>query len=114
MLQIRHVAGGGDRAIVAAEGQVDLATAPRLAEALAQAQADGIEETVLDLTAVDFLDSVGVRVLVEAAVAARQRGASLSVRGATGWVARVLEITGVDEYLRVVPAPSAGTADQDR
>lgn len=112
MLQIRHVAGGGDRAIVAAEGQVDLATAPRLAEALAQA--DGIGETVLDLTAVDFLDSVGVGVLVEAAVAARQRGAGLSVRGATGWVARVLEITGVDEYLRVVPARSTGTADPDR
>lgn len=114
MLQIRHVAGGGDRAIVAAAGQVDLATAPRLAEALAQAQAGGIGETVLDLTAVDFLDSVGVGVLVEAAVAARQRGAALSVRGATGWVARVLEITGVDEYLRVVPARSTGTADPDR
>lgn len=114
MLQIRQVAGDGDRAIVVAEGQVDLATAPRLAEALAQALQDGIAETVLDLTAVDFLDSVGIRVLVEAAIQARQRGAALSVRGASGWVARVLEITGVEEYLRVVPAQPAGSGDADR
>lgn len=114
MLQIRHVAGGDDRTVVVAEGQVDLATAPRLAAALAEAQSDGVAGTILDLTAVDFLDSAGIRVLVEAASLARQRGTALSVQGANGWVARVLEITGVDEYLQVVPAPPAGPGEPDQ
>jgi anti-sigma B factor antagonist len=113
MLHIRHPAGSDGRAIVAAEGQVDLATAPRLAEALAQAHGGDIKEIVVDLTEVDFLDSVGVRVLVEAARDAAQQDVSLSVRGARGWVARVLEITGVDEYLQVVPYQPAAPGDAD-
>lgn len=113
MLQIRQPAGSDGRAIVAVEGQVDLATAPRLAEALAQAHGEGITEIVVDLTDVDFLDSVGVRVLVEAARDAAQQDVSLSVRGARGWVARVLEITGVDEYLHMVPHQPTAPGDTD-
>jgi anti-sigma B factor antagonist len=114
MLQIRCVAGDAGQAVVTVEGQVDLATAPQLAQALAQAQDGTVTQIVIDLTAVDFLDSVGVRVLVEAAREADQAGVSLIVQGAAGWVARVLEITGVDEYLQVVPSQPAGTTDADR
>jgi anti-sigma B factor antagonist len=114
MLHIRHAAGDEGRTVVAAEGQVDLATAPQLAAALAQAQRAGAREIVADLTKVDFLDSVGVRVLVEAAREAAQVNASVSVQGATGWVARVLEITGVDDYLRVIPQHPAGSGDAGR
>lgn len=113
MLHIQHSAGRDGRAIVAAEGQVDLATAPRLAEALTQAHGDDVTEVVVDLTGVDFLDSVGVRVLVEVARDAAQLDVSLTVRGARGWVARVLEITGVDEYLHVVPSQPAASGDAD-
>lgn len=113
MLHVRHATDGEDRAVVAASGQVDLATAPQLVEALRQAQTRDVDEIVVDLTDVDFLDSVGVRVLVEAARDAAQSGVSLSVRGAQGWVARVLEITGVDEYLQVVPHPTAAPGDAD-
>lgn len=102
MLQIRHEASDPGQTVVAASGQVDLATAPQLAEALAKAQGNGGAEIVVDLADVDFLDSAGVRVLVEAAQAARQRDGVLSVRGARSWVAKVLEITGVDELIRVV------------
>lgn len=103
MLNIRQVVGDSGRLVVSAEGQVDLATAPALASALAQARRNNPREVVVDLTAVDFLDSVGVRVLVEAARQAAELDVELSVQGASGWVARVLEITGVDEYLRIVP-----------
>lgn len=109
MLNIRQVAGDTGQLVVAAEGQVDLATAPELAAALTQSQQNYPREVVVDLTAVDFLDSVGVRVLVEAARQAADLDVQLSVRGASGWVARVLEITGVDEFLRVAPPPSGST-----
>lgn len=113
MLQIRQPAGGDGQAVVVAEGQVDLATAPKLAEALTGAHGTGVTQIVVDLAGVDFLDSIGVRVLVEAARQAAQREVSLSVRGAHGWVARVLEITGVDAYLDVEPTRSAAPGDPD-
>jgi anti-anti-sigma factor len=96
MLQIGHEVAGDGRIIVAAAGQVDLATAPQLAQALAQARLEGATGIVVDLADVDFLDSAGVRVLVEAA---RRSTGTLSVRGAQGWVAKVLDITGVQGYL---------------
>lgn len=112
MLNIRQAAGDGGQLVVAAEGQVDLATAPELATALARARLNHPREVVVDLTAVDFLDSVGVRVLVEATRRAAELDVQLSVRGASGWVARVLEITGVDEFLRIIP-PAAGSAEAE-
>lgn len=104
MLQIDCEVAGDSRAIVTVSGQVDLATGPQLAEALARADSDGVAAIVVDLAAVDFLDSAGVRVLVEAA---RLSKARLSVQGAQGWVARVLDITGVHEHLSPA-APPAG------
>jgi anti-sigma B factor antagonist len=106
MLNIHCEADGDGHAIVTASGQVDLATGPQLAEALAQVDRDGAAAIVVDLSAVDFLDSAGVRVLVEAA---RRGNGSLTVRGAQGWVARVLDITGVSEYLSPrAPDPAGG------
>lgn len=101
--------GAAGRVTVTARGQVDIATAPRLAEAVAKALAQGVTEVVVDLAAVDFLDSAGVRALVQSARAAEQAGAALYLDGAQGWVARVLEITGVGGYLPPPPGPGRGS-----
>jgi anti-sigma B factor antagonist len=100
MLEIRHDSRGDGQVVIALQGQVDLATAPQLADAVAGATRQGAETVVVDLTDVDFLDSAGVRALVESAQAAAATGVTVSVTGASGWVARVLEITGVAEFLR--------------
>lgn len=115
MLHVERMVDGEGRTVLAVSGEVDLATMPALTEALAQAHRDGAAGIVVDLAAVDFMDSSGVRVLVEAAHRAEQAGVPLSVRGARGWVARVLEITGVGEFLNMTPAPSvaAGGAASD-
>jgi anti-anti-sigma factor len=106
MLDVRQVPSAAGRITVAASGQVDLATAPRLASALAQARDDGSAEIVVDLAGVDFLDSAGVRVLVQAARDTTAAGATLYLDGAQGWVARVLEITGLATHLPPPPAPN--------
>jgi stage II sporulation protein AA (anti-sigma F factor antagonist) len=54
---------------------------------------------VIDLSAVTFLDSSGIRVLVHAYQALNEAGGSLRVRGATGVVRRALEIVGLDGVL---------------
>jgi anti-sigma B factor antagonist len=100
MLEIRRDSRSDGGVVVALQGQVDLATAPQLTQAVANATKQGGDAVVVDLTDVDFLDSAGVRALVESAQAAATAGVAVTVTGASGWVARVLEITGVAEFLR--------------
>lgn len=103
-MNVQQTPGAAGRVTVAPNGQLDLATAPELAAALGEARRDGITEIVVDLTRVDFLDSAGIRVLVQASRDTAEAGAKLYIDGAEGWVARVLEITGVAEFLP--PPPS--------
>jgi anti-anti-sigma factor len=50
---------------------------------------------VVDLSQVTFLDSSGIRVLIEADLAAMRHGGRVVVAGASGVVHRVLDVTGV-------------------
>ncbi|MCI0685913.1 MAG: STAS domain-containing protein [Sporichthyaceae bacterium] len=94
MLDVRRDADADGRSVVLVSGQVDLATAPHLTRSLSEAIGAGATEITVDLTGVDFLDSTGIRALVQGARAAKQANATLYIRGARGWVARVLELTG--------------------
>jgi len=75
-------------------GEIDLAVAAEL-----QAVVTGDEDVVIDLSGVTFLDSSGIAAIVRAYRQQSANGRLLSVRGATGAVSRVLEITGVDSIL---------------
>ncbi len=80
------------------EGDIDLATAPELEASLDAARDTGI--LVLDLSAVGFIDSTGLRSVVAAHESAEVRGSELRiVAGAK--VSRLLEITGLETRLRV-------------
>lgn len=87
-----------DATAVIVRGDVDLTTVAQLAEELHSATEER-RDVVIDLAGVTFIDSTGVRALVEAYRSARQAGLQLSVRGARHWVARVLEVTGVATML---------------
>ncbi|WP_290856620.1 STAS domain-containing protein [Hamadaea sp.] len=87
-----------DATAVIVRGDVDLTTVAQLTEEL-QSATQGEQDVVIDLAGVTFIDSTGVRALVEAYRSARQAGLQLSVRGARHWVARVLEVTGVATML---------------
>jgi anti-sigma B factor antagonist len=97
---------GGDRTTVTVRGDVDLGTVNALGQALEQATREG-GQVVIDMTDVTFLDSTGVRVLVEAYRSAQRHGGVLYVRGARHWVARVLEVTGVARLLSEPPVEVA-------
>ena len=89
-------------------GELDVATAPSLSAAVA-AHGDA-RLLVLDLTAVTFLDSTGVRVLIEADRACTGSGSRLVVLVGDGPVRRVLQLCELDGRLAVVtdhPSPAA-------
>ena len=80
----------GDVVVVALAGELDIATA----EIAEKALRPGVD--VLDLTALEFMDSAGVRVLLGICVA---RGEPLVVRGVTRAVRRILNMTGLSDML---------------
>jgi anti-sigma B factor antagonist len=81
-------------------GELDLGTAEAMRDAIARALASGTAwRVVVDLHAVTFLDSTGIRVLIEGRRLADQVERGFLVRNAGGMVREVLRITGVLDYL---------------
>jgi anti-sigma B factor antagonist len=99
-LTITTAIGDDGRVVVAVAGEVDLATAPQLAECLL-----GItdRDVAVDLSAVSFLDSSGVSALVAGNKALTATGHSLRTFGEQDNVRRVLEITGLDKVFHGDP-----------
>jgi anti-anti-sigma factor len=96
-----------ERLLVSPHGELDLTTAPELETALLEA--DDCRELVVDLAAVTFMDSTGLRLLLAQRERARRSGIDFVVTGVDGAVARVLEISGLNPDLspRDVPRPGA-------
>jgi RND superfamily putative drug exporter len=84
-------------------GELDLATVAELRRQLAAIEADGVATVVLDLRALDFLDSIGIAELL--AVQRRLRAAGrrlVLVKAASTPIAQILATAGVDAGLEVV------------
>jgi anti-sigma B factor antagonist len=95
-LTVARTARGGSRLTL--RGELDLGSAPRLEQALAEAG----DDVLLDLRRLTFMDSTGIRVLLEAA----ERGGRLRVLAPADGEARVtLEETGIAPLLPLVEEP---------
>ena len=89
-------------------GSCDLATAPALRQTLHGLTPPEVNDVVLDVSDLEFIDSTGLGVVLGAMRRLREGGGSLAIAGATGIVRRVLEITDLDKVIPMVdPAPAA-------
>ena len=95
-----QVSGSLSTRTVAVSGEVDTLTAPAVRAAVDSAAAqDGVDEVLVDLRGVTFLDSAGICALAAghgAAVAGRSRVRLLCSPGS---VVRVLQLTGLWDAL---------------
>lgn len=90
-------------------GDVDLATGPLVDEAIAAAIAgDEVSAVRVDLSAVEFLDSSGVALLLKGRRRADEQGVTYRVTGARGTPLQVLRIAGVWAHL----SGDSGSASQ--
>jgi anti-sigma B factor antagonist len=84
--------------LVAAAGELDIATAPELDGALRALDRSG-ELVTLDLRALTFMDVAGLRALLDARRYVRQTGRRIQILGPLHDAARVLELTGTRDLV---------------
>ena len=90
----------GGWAVLAVEGEVDLATAPRLREALINLVGEGQAQIIVDLSTTEFLDSTGLGAIVTGLKRVRAKDGDMRVVCTSPRVCKVFEITSLD---RVIP-----------
>ena len=88
--------------LVVLRGDLDIATAPELRECLVKVIDEGAR-IVVDLEAVDFLDSAGLGILVGGLKRARTHGGELELVCSSHDVLKPLEITGLDRVFTIPP-----------
>ena len=82
-------------------GEIDIVTAGDMEDPLLDLLDRGFETVVLDLREVTFLDSSGLRVLINSQRYAQERGAHLSILVGTSRSRDVLELSGVIDHLDI-------------
>jgi anti-sigma B factor antagonist len=89
--------------VVTVLGEVDVATAPTLRQALLRASTESVgpPRIVIDLAGVDFLDSTGLGVLLGGLKRVRAKEGALVLARAEPHVRKVFEITRVIEILPI-------------
>jgi len=91
--------GDGEIAVVKAEGEIDLSNHEELGTALTSPPCSDSAGILLDLTAVEFVDSSGLRVMLTSAQAFGDRFATILTEGSA--VDTLFEMVDVRERLHV-------------
>ena len=95
-----------DACLIRASGELDRTTADRLSSALDAARADGVT-ALLDLSAVSFIDTAGLRVLCCSARAFDAYDRAWFIVGASSAVWRLIELSGSRSLLPLVAPRSS-------
>lgn len=93
--------------VIRPSGEIDLATVGRVEQAAAAVAGD----LVIDLRAVTFLDSSGLRLLIEQERRARDDGHAFAIVAGPPSIQRLLKIAGLDARLRVLEEADVLTRD---
>lgn len=89
----------GSSLTVALEGRLDTVTAPQLEGELRTA-VNGISELILDLAALDYISSAGLRVLLSAQKVMNRQG-SMVIRNVKPEIMEIFEVTGFVDILNI-------------
>ena len=91
----------GSSLTVSVSGRLDTNTAPKLESELKNSLA-GITDLTLDFSALDYISSAGLRVLLSAQKAMNAQKGSMKVTGANEIVKEIFEVTGFSDILTIL------------
>ena len=84
---------------VALTGRLDTTTAPDLEKEL-KASMDGIASLVIDMTALEYISSAGLRVLLSAQKVMHKQG-KMAVKHVNETIMEIFEVTGFSDILTI-------------
>jgi anti-sigma B factor antagonist len=91
----------GTLSVLRIHGDVDIATAPQLKEAVIAALERGAASLALDLSGVAYLDSMGLGVLISARKRATERGGIVYLIGVGDRIHRVLRLLSMEKIFQL-------------
>ena len=89
----------GTELVVTLEGRLDTTTSPNLEAELKQSM-DGAESLVMDVAALEYISSAGLRVLLSAHKAMSRKG-GMKVLHPNEIVSEVFDVTGFSDVLNI-------------
>ncbi|MCI8300003.1 MAG: STAS domain-containing protein [Lachnospiraceae bacterium] len=89
----------GNQLCISLEGRLDTTTAPQLEKVLAD-RLEGLTELVFDMSALDYLSSAGLRVLLGAQKRMNKQG-SMKVMNVNETIMEIFEVTGFADILTI-------------
>ena len=92
-----------DVTVLAVRGELDVLTAPRLAEALDAGLAETPTAVIVDLSEVEFLASAGMAVLLDAQRTATRLEKRFGTVADGPITCRPMKLMGLDQMLRLFP-----------
>jgi len=84
--------------VLVVRGELDAYSAPTLDSAVDEALQSGVRSLVLDLAAVGFIDSSGLRSMIRARRLFGDDSGALRIRNAQPATVRLLDITGLTDH----------------
>jgi anti-sigma B factor antagonist len=99
------VSSEGERVVLRLDGELDLASVPTLEHAVEGAPLEHATELVLDLRGLEFIDSTGLRAILLQDKRSTERGQTFALVRGPEQVQRLMNMTRVDEHLKIVASP---------
>lgn len=90
--------------VVTAHGEIDIATAAEVSGRLREVMEAGFQRVVLDLREVSFIDSSGLRAVIEARAASQETEVEFALVPGPEAVQRLFEVTGTKAILNFIDA----------
>jgi anti-sigma B factor antagonist len=91
-----------DRVVVALDGELDMASAPMLQSTIESTAIEGDTMLVLDLRALQFMDSTGLRTILWARDRCQESGRGFALTPGSQQVQRLLAVSGAGDHLRII------------
>lgn len=98
-LTIHSYEGQDSRVVLVLRGELDIASAPALAHAMTGVLDRGAPSLLLDVAALEFVDSTGLRAILAARALCAERSCEFALTPPTRSVKRLFEVTGLLEEL---------------